>query len=262
MWLCETRNSFSSTLRRLLSGMNTAGRRHSRMSNSPVAVLGEEAQQVLREQDADDFVAVLVRPPESASGRTRSRSGRIFSGGSSRLHHDHLRARHHDVAHLDLGDLQHALEHRRARRRRSGRARAPRASMSVSCSTSAARRRATRRCVAATGRVGPLLSSLMPVVPVASGVGIRIPESAQDFHFEALHAPRWRGALVVVAEQVQRAVHHHVRPVRREGLALLARLARATTGAQITRSPSGRPRPAPRGEAGNDSTLVGLSLPR
>ncbi len=33
MWLWLTRNSFSSTLSRLLSGMNTAGRRHSRMSN-------------------------------------------------------------------------------------------------------------------------------------------------------------------------------------------------------------------------------------
>ena len=39
--------------------MKTAGRTHSRMSNSDSG-LSEEPEQVLRKQDADDFVAVLA----------------------------------------------------------------------------------------------------------------------------------------------------------------------------------------------------------
>ena len=52
---------------------------HSRMSNSPLAAVGEQAQQVLGEQDADDVVAVGVDAPGSASGRTRRRSAARFA---------------------------------------------------------------------------------------------------------------------------------------------------------------------------------------
>jgi len=55
-------------------------------------------------------------------------------------------------------------------------------------------------------------------------VGILIPESAQDFHLEALHATGVPRGLVIVAVQVEHAVHDHVRPVRLRRLALLERL--------------------------------------
>jgi hypothetical protein len=59
MWLRDWRNSRSSTLRRLDSGISTAGRSSSR--TLPRAVVGDHAaQQVLGQQDAEDLVLVLA----------------------------------------------------------------------------------------------------------------------------------------------------------------------------------------------------------
>ena len=99
---------------------------------------------------------------------------------------------------------------------------------------------------------------------MAATIRIRETERAQHGDLAPLHAARVARALVVVADQVQRAVHDEVRPVRAHALALRARLGAQHAG-QMTRSPSGcaRMRRVPRGSAaGNDSTLVGLSWPR
>ncbi len=61
----ERRNSRSSTLRRLDSGTNTAGRMNSLMSKCEVIILRGQPQQVLGEQDADDLLAVLVHHREA-----------------------------------------------------------------------------------------------------------------------------------------------------------------------------------------------------
>ena len=80
------------------------------MSKLLPAVLGEVPQQILGQQDADDLVAILAddREPRVAGFDHDGEDllGRVFA-----LDHDHLRPRHHDVPHLDLGDLQHRLEH-------------------------------------------------------------------------------------------------------------------------------------------------------
>ena len=56
-------------------------------------------------------------------------------------------------------------------------------------------------------------------------------EPPQHRDLAALHAARIGGALVVVADEMQRAVHDEVRPVRAQALALLARF-----GAQHVRA--------------------------
>ena len=80
------------------------------MSKFSLAALDEIAQQVLGEQDADDLVAVFA-------DHRKARVTRLDHDRQDLLRRivaiddDHLRARHHDVAHLQLDDLQHAFEH-------------------------------------------------------------------------------------------------------------------------------------------------------
>ena len=87
----------------------------------------------------------------------------------------------------------------------------------------------------------------------------------KDARLERLHGGGLGILLVIEAEQMQRAVHQHVRPVGGNRLALLRCLV-ATTLAQTTISPSkakgvsaGSPATWP---AGNDSTFVALSWSR
>src|SRR6185295_13871124 len=91
MWLRLARNSRSSTLRRFASGV--------------------VAQQVLREQDADHVVAVLVDHREArVRGGDDLRNERL-----DRLvdvDEVDLGARHHDIAHLHLRDREGALDDR------------------------------------------------------------------------------------------------------------------------------------------------------
>ena len=128
-----TRNSFSSTLRRLLSGMNTGG-------TQAFADVELGAARPRRRTAAGPWRAGCRRPRRGPRPRPGKRewpdsmtTGRILSARIVAIDHDHLRARHHDVAHLDLGNLEHRLEHLRARRRRSGRARGPRPGRRASC---------------------------------------------------------------------------------------------------------------------------------
>ena len=72
--------------------------------------LCEHAQHVLGEQDADDVVAVGVHQREPGMpglDDDRQEPGRRLVAA----HRDHLRARHHDVADLDVGHAEHTLEH-------------------------------------------------------------------------------------------------------------------------------------------------------
>ena len=84
MWLCVSRNSLSSTLSRLLSGMNTAGRRHSRMSNASRSSSTKNRSRSL----ASRIPATSSRSSPTTGNREWPDSmttGRIFSTGSSRL---------------------------------------------------------------------------------------------------------------------------------------------------------------------------------
>ena len=87
--------------------MNTAGRSISRTLE---LLPGEVAQQVLGQQNADDVVLVLADHREARvpgfDDLRQELLGRLVD-----VDHVHLRARHHDVARLQLGDLQHALDH-------------------------------------------------------------------------------------------------------------------------------------------------------
>ncbi len=71
---------------------------------------GEVAQQVLGEKNADDVVLALADDRE-ARVTGLDDLGQELLGFLVDVHHVHLRARHHDVARLQLGHLQHALDH-------------------------------------------------------------------------------------------------------------------------------------------------------
>ena len=69
-----------------------------------------QPQQILGEQDAEDLVAILADHRKARMARLDHQRhqgvGRLIT-----LDEDHLGARHHDVAHLHVGDRKHALEH-------------------------------------------------------------------------------------------------------------------------------------------------------
>ena len=144
-------------------------------------------------------------------------TGRMLLRRVVALHDDHLRARHHDVAHLDLRDLQHALEHREHVGVDQAAVRGVREHVGEllevarlagerfdEASQPAARCAARVRSVDSFGAVRD------------QEVRIVIPETAAGFPPRGASIARRRARpLVVVTEQVQGAVHHHVRPVRR-----------------------------------------------
>ena len=208
--------------------MNTAGRSaFAGCRNRRRRVFGEVPQQVLREQDADDLVAILADDRETASDPISITTGRIVSGGSSRCTTTICERGTIDVAHLDLGRPASTPS---SMRQHVG---IDQAALLASASTSVellevarlAGQRFRRGAAASLRPPDPDRSSLMRG---GSGLEIRIliPETAAGFPLRGCSMRRAsRASTVVVAEQVQRAVHDHVRPVRRERLALLARFA-------------------------------------
>jgi len=76
----------------------------------PATLLAEITQQVLGQQDADHLVAVLADDREARVSRLDDHRQQLL-GWVVTLEHDHLRAGHHDVAHLEIGDLEDALDH-------------------------------------------------------------------------------------------------------------------------------------------------------
>jgi hypothetical protein len=72
-----------------------------------------DAQQVLGEQDADHLFAILVHHRKArvpaVDDRPQQHVGFVIA-----VQHRHLRARHHDVAHLDVPHRENALEHRQS----------------------------------------------------------------------------------------------------------------------------------------------------
>jgi hypothetical protein len=71
---------------------------------------GKIAQQVFGEKNADDVVLALADDGEARMAGL-DHLGHELLGFLVDVHHVHLRARHHDVARLQLGHLQHALDH-------------------------------------------------------------------------------------------------------------------------------------------------------
>ena len=82
-------------------------------------LLGVEAQQVLREEDADHVVAVVLEDGETR-GRLSITNGMNASGLSAASIMSVWERGKSDVADLRLGHLQHALDHRETPRRRAG----------------------------------------------------------------------------------------------------------------------------------------------
>jgi hypothetical protein len=75
-------------------------------------LVGDEVlQQIFRQHDTDNLVAILADDREARVVRLRDDFedffGRLIVGDD-----DHVAARHHDVANLRVGDLEHALQHR------------------------------------------------------------------------------------------------------------------------------------------------------
>ncbi|MCY1231135.1 hypothetical protein D9M72_435720 [compost metagenome] len=73
--------------------------------------IGVVAQQVLGQQDADDVVtAAFIDREARVRGLLHERDEGLRRVDD--IDHIHLRARHHDVAGGQFGDLEHALDHR------------------------------------------------------------------------------------------------------------------------------------------------------
>ena len=69
-----------------------------------------QPQQILGEQDAEDLIAVLADDRKARVPRLHHQLDQLVRRLVA-LDEHHLRARHHDVAHLHVGHRQHALEH-------------------------------------------------------------------------------------------------------------------------------------------------------
>ena len=186
--------------------------------------------------------------------------GRMLRGRIVAPDEHHLRARHHDVAHLEVARPPARPRAWSAHRHRAGRARRPRAASPSSSS---------RSCGSPREALGESLQPAAGRVEVlghqAAPIGIGEAQAAQHRDLTALHAVGVRVALVIVADEVQRAVHDEVRPVRAQALAAARGLRRAAPADRSPDRPAGaarRPRGRQLGAPGNDSTLVGLSLPR
>ena len=109
MWLWLRRNSLSSTLSRLLSGTNTTGRMYSRISNcSPPSVCNRSKS--LASRDAENLIAILADDRKARVAGLDHQLDQLLRRLIA-LDEHHLRARHHDVAHLHVGNGQYALEH-------------------------------------------------------------------------------------------------------------------------------------------------------
>ena len=109
MWLWLRRNSFSSTLRRLLS-RHEYHRAHVFADLEGFSAGGVQPQQVLREQDAENLIAILADDREARVAGLHREFDQLVRRRVA-LDEHHLRPGHHDIAHLHVGHRQHAFEH-------------------------------------------------------------------------------------------------------------------------------------------------------
>jgi len=105
------RNSFKRTLSRFDSGTNTAGRMYSRMSKLALASAAKWRSRSFREEYADDVVAIRVHDRKARKCPDSTTMGRMRAGGSSRRTETIWIRGTMNIAHLQIGDRQHALEH-------------------------------------------------------------------------------------------------------------------------------------------------------
>ena len=162
---------------------------NSLMSNGASSLARRQPQQVLGEQDADDLLAILVHD-RKARVAALDHGLEQHVGFVVAIEHRHLRARHHDVAHLDVGDAEHAFEHGER--------------VAFDDSRNAASRRystTSPRSCTSPPILRDSLRSQRPLAPVdsrslslsflcswRSQVGIPDPESFQHGNLAALHA--------------------------------------------------------------------------
>ena len=99
---------------------------------------------------------------------------------------------------------------------------------------------------------------------MVSSIWVGDGEAGKDAPLGLFHHFRLGIGLMIIADQMQDAMHNEMRHVIGERLALVLQPRAATVSAASTTSPSigGSALPALAGKAGKDSTLVGLSLPR
>ena len=211
---------------------------------------GEQPQQIFREQDASDVVTITVQHREARMPRFDHRRqdarDRIFAPQAN-----HLRARDHDVAHLQIRDRECSLEHGKGFRiehaallrlgqhleqlraildaggQRAREARAPAAARAgaagiAGCALSH-RRQCCARPVGRAARLQPACGAMRYGLAMPSRRKVRISRRSMR---RAVG-----GQFMIVACQVQHTVHHHVCPVRPRALVLRARL-----GAQHSRA--------------------------
>ena len=104
--------SRSSSAAGLLSGTKNAGRiTDSTFSvDSPVAVLVDAARDVLEVDDAEDVVDVLADDRDAAEAAAQRQRHRLAQRPPA-LDDDHLGARHHDLAHDRVAELEDRVDH-------------------------------------------------------------------------------------------------------------------------------------------------------
>ena len=206
------------------------------------------AQQVLGEQDADDVLAVGVHAPESASGRSRSRSAGCAAADRRRRTQIIWLCGTMMSRTCRSDDVEHALEHRQR--------------VGVEQALALRLRRISRSCARSFGAVKlrirrssrwvvPLESAIAQRAPRArpgtpQRVGVAIAEGRQHAHLAALHAPR---VVVRARGRSPRGAARRARPdapSARSGLLPCSRASRRSTAGQMTTSPSGARRHAGR----------------
>jgi hypothetical protein len=197
----------------LLSGITIAGRMNLRRSNRSASP--EVTQDVLGQEHAHHLVAVLADDGVSGVAALDDCPQGLLLGGIALQHH-HLGAWHHDVAHLGLCHLEHALEHGDFVRVKD---RVPAAFLQEIDDVLAGRRLALHQATQAPvewvrRRCNVLFfvvhlswrtrARLRPAIGVVDSQPRRILTSAVPFYGLGP---------VIMAQQVQRAMHHQVRQV-------------------------------------------------
>ena len=111
MWLRPSRNSVEQRVQALALGNERGGPQEASAESNGTLVRDEVLQHVLREHDADDLVAIVADHGEARVVRLDDDLEQLL-GRLVLRDDDHVAARHHDVAHLRVRDLEHALQHR------------------------------------------------------------------------------------------------------------------------------------------------------
>ena len=188
-----------------------------RRAASPAVYL----QEVLREQDACDRVAIVADHRKARVTRLDHHRHDVIE---RRVAFDdrHLRARHHDVAHQQVRDREHALDHRECVRVEEAALRG----LAQHFDELGAILRLAAHALRDAAQPAAGTYSLMILRPWWFQItyGFAVAEPGEDADFARFHRARGARTFMVVTEKMQCPVHDKVRPVGIDRLALCARL--------------------------------------